>query len=74
MAHSRVCVKSGIQSGVRCLSQPIYQMSRVSQYWSSVYNQVMVYYRQVIIIYYVSEHQLPHVIDASHTTPTTRVN
>jgi len=24
--------------------------------------------------YYVSEHQLPPVIDASHTTPITRVN
>jgi len=29
---------------------------------------------QYIIIYYVSEHQLPPVIDASHTTPTTCVN
>ena len=29
---------------------------------------------QYIIIYYVSEHQLPPVIDASHTTPITRVN
>ena len=29
---------------------------------------------QYIIIYYVSEHQLPPVIDASHTMPTTRVN
>ena len=25
-------------------------------------------------VYYVSEHQLPHLIDASHTTPTTRIN
>jgi len=23
---------------------------------------------------YVGEHQLPHVIDTSHNTPTTRVN
>ena len=29
---------------------------------------------QYIIIYYVSEHQLPPVIDAFHTTPTTHVN
>ena len=29
---------------------------------------------QCIIINYVSEHQLPHVIDASHTTPITRTN
>jgi len=29
---------------------------------------------QYTIIYYVSEHQLPPVIDTSHTTPITRVN
>ena len=29
---------------------------------------------QYVTIYYVSEHQLPPVIDAFHTTPTTRVN
>ena len=29
---------------------------------------------QFFIINYVSEHQLPHVIDASHTTPITHVN
>ena len=29
---------------------------------------------QYIIIYYISKHQLSHVINASHTTPTTRVN
>jgi len=34
----------------------------------------MVHYRQFIIIYYVSEHQLPHILDASHSTPITRVN
>jgi len=34
----------------------------------------MVHYRQLIIIYYVSEHQLPHIIDVSHTTPITPVN
>jgi len=28
---------------------------------------------QYIIIYYVNEHQLPPIIDASHTTPITRV-
>ena len=26
------------------------------------------------VINYVSEYQLPHAVDASHTTPTTRVN
>ena len=29
---------------------------------------------QSVVINYVSEHQLPHVEDASHTTPTTHVN
>ena len=29
---------------------------------------------QFLIINYVSEHQLSHIIDASHTTPTTRAN
>ena len=29
---------------------------------------------QFFIINYVSEYQLSHVIDASHTTPTTRAN
>ena len=47
-------------------------------YWVSIitcihvsgeYNQY-----QYIIIYYVNEHQLPHVIDAFHTMPTTHVN
>jgi len=28
----------------------------------------------VFVINYVSEHQLPHIVDASDTTPTTRVN
>ena len=73
---------------VRCLSQSIYRwISTVSarvQYTitscipsgvqhsihvSSEHNQ-----SQYIIIYYVSEHQLPHAVDASHTTPTARVN
>jgi len=27
-----------------------------------------------VIMNYVSEHQLPHVVNASHTTPTTYVN
>ena len=36
--------------------------------------QITVYYKQFIIINYVSEHQLPHVIDISHTTPITNVN
>ena len=36
---------------------------------SSEHNQ-----SQYIIIYYVREHQLPHAVDPSHTTPTTRVN
>ena len=35
---------------------------------------VTVYYEPLIIIYYVSEHQLPPIIDASHTAPTTCVN
>ena len=35
---------------------------------SSVYN---VNVRFQLVIYYVSEHQLPHAVDASHTTPTT---
>jgi len=35
---------------------------------------VTVHYGQFIINYYVSEHQLSHVIDASHTTPTIHVN
>ena len=42
-----------------------------------MYNQVITISHNpltVIIIYYVSEYQLPPVIDASHTTPTTRVN
>jgi len=26
------------------------------------------------VINYVSEHQLPHIVDASHTTPTTHVD
>jgi len=29
---------------------------------------------QFFIINYVSEHQLPHIIDASHATPITRAN
>jgi len=29
---------------------------------------------QVLVINYVNEHQLPHVIDASYTTPTAHVN
>ena len=39
-----------------------------------MYNQVMVHYSQFIIIYYVSEYQLPYVINVTHTTPTTHVN
>ena len=35
---------------------------------------VTVYDKQFIITNYVSEHQLPHIIDASHTTPATHVN
>ena len=38
------------------------------------FNQIMVHYRQFIINYYVSEYQLPHVIDASHTKSTAHVN
>jgi len=30
--------------------------------------------KQFIIINYVSKHQLSHIIDSSHTTPTTHVN
>ena len=36
--------------------------------------QFTVYYEQFIIINYVSEHQLSHVVDVSHTTATTHVN
>ena len=39
---------------------------------SSDYGQPQ--YIITVIINYVSEHQLPPVIDASHTTPTTRAN
>ena len=31
-------------------------------------------YNVDVRIQFISEHQLPHVIDASHTTPTTRAN
>ena len=62
--------------------------NKVSQCYSQVYNQVIciikslsqynksitVQYTQFVIINYVSEHQLSHVIGASHITPTTRVN
>jgi len=51
---------------------------------SSVYHGIPVYDKlahidhglscQSVIINYVSEHQLPHAIDASHTTPITCVN
>jgi len=38
----------------------------------SIYNvNVRIWF---FIINYVSEHHLPHVIDASHTTPITRAN
>ena len=41
---------------------------------SQVIYLVTICYNQFINIYYVSEHQLPPVIDASHTTATIRVN
>jgi len=34
----------------------------------------MSYVRYSFVIDYVNEHQLPHTVDTSHTTPTTRVN
>ena len=42
--------------------------------YSQVIMSVTIWYKQFIIIYYVREHQLSHAVDASHTTPTTRVN
>jgi len=34
----------------------------------------MIHYEISIFINYISEHQLTHVIAASHTTPTSRIN
>ena len=42
--------------------------------YSQVIIIVTIYYKQFIIIYDVSEHQLPLIIDASHTMPITHVN
>ena len=42
--------------------------------YSQVIQSVTICNNQFINIYYVSEHQLSHVIDASHTTPTTHAN
>ena len=36
--------------------------------------KITVYYEQFIFINYVSEHRLSHAVDASYSTPTTRVN
>ena len=41
---------------------------------TSEYSQSQYAIKQFIIINYVSEHQLPHIIDASHTTLTTHAN
>ena len=51
---------------------------------SGVYHNIYVYDKlthvsydvscQLIVINYVSEQQLPHAIDTSHTTPSTHVN
>jgi len=37
-------------------------------------HQYAVYYVRFIIINYVNEHQLPHIVNASHITPTIYVN
>ena len=42
-----------------------------------MYNQVIMVSHNALTVYfinYVSEHQLSHVIDASHTTPITHAN
>ena len=43
---------------------------------TNMYQAKTINYKTLWIVYYfyVSEHQLPHVIDASHTTPITRDN
>ena len=41
---------------------------------TSEYSQSQYLIKKFIIINYVSEYQLPHVINASYTTPTTRAN
>ena len=41
---------------------------------ASEYSQSQHAIKQFDIINYVSKHQLLHIIDASHTTSTTRVN
>ena len=46
-------------------------MSTISHIYSLVYN---INVRFWFFINYFSEHQLPHAVDASHTTPTIRVN
>ena len=43
-------------------------------YVSGEHSQFTIHYGQFTIIIYVNEHQLPHVVNASHTMPTTRVN
>ena len=70
----RCTIRSWVLSGVQ---HSIY----VSGVYHSTYryvirehSQFIVHYEQFIIINYISEHQLSHAIDASHTTPTSRVN
>ena len=63
-----VSIESNVQSG-----QMYHRVSNIHTYIRQR-QSVTVHYEQFIIIYYVSEYQLPHVIDASHTTPITCVN
>jgi len=77
-----VSTESDVQSGVRCLSQSIYirwieSVSAIISFTSSHwYNQMSTISHSILwtVYYYVSEHNLSPVIDASHTRPITLVN
>jgi len=51
-------------------NQVICIVRSLSQYIKSI----TVQYTQFVIINYISEHQLSHAVDTSHTTSTTHVN
>jgi len=75
MPNNKWIVTKPVSDIVRCTSGHEYnQMSIITcmHMSGSVYNvNVRIWF---FIINYVSKHQLQHVIDASHITPTTRAN
>jgi len=51
-----------------------YDQVSIAIYKSSGWSQPQYTINDLLFINYASEYQLPPVIDASHTTPTTHVN